>query len=284
LLSLRGAAANAEPAEWDAMLAALLRADYYGVEDVVALLVGRDDDSDSQDAALKRLLAAGGGQCDEPSAAATEQPQQGAATQARRLQEHELTTPLPPSPPRRPTTSPSPLPQQERPPLPPPVPTRGTAHGEPLPPVAVPIQRTNADAFADGAADAADHAIGLHGRLSAWRVWLLDRPPPWERDCDCCFRSCPEGHNCLMQSDGLYLACRGESVGGFVHRIWTEWCVGCPRRLAHVPASLLRLSVLFEHGTRAPLSSPFPRSPSSPAPLPTLSRWCAGRCCACVAL
>lgn len=51
-----------------------------------------------------------------------------------------------------------------------------------------------------------------------WRSWLLDRPPPWERDCDCCFESCPPGRNCLAQADSLFLACRGDSVGMILDR------------------------------------------------------------------
>jgi len=43
------------------------------------------------------------------------------------------------------------------------------------------------ESFAEAASEAAGGVGG--GRLSAhaWRRWLLDRPPPWERDCDCCF-------------------------------------------------------------------------------------------------
>jgi hypothetical protein len=32
-----------------------------------------------------------------------------------------------------------------------------------------------------------------------WWQSMLNRPPPWERDCDCCFQSCPPDHNCLKQ-------------------------------------------------------------------------------------
>jgi len=53
-----------------------------------------------------------------------------------------------------------------------------------------------------------------------WSRWLLDRPPPWERDCDCCFPDCPPGRNCLLQSDKLYLACRGDSVGMILEWQW----------------------------------------------------------------
>tara|TARA_B110001452_G_scaffold266612_1_gene273941 strand:- start:1096 stop:2061 length:966 start_codon:yes stop_codon:yes gene_type:complete len=55
-----------------------------------------------------------------------------------------------------------------------------------------------------------------------WRRWFLDRPPPWERDCDCCFTRCPEHLHCLRQSDNLFLGCRGESLGEVLDRQWTE--------------------------------------------------------------
>lgn len=55
-----------------------------------------------------------------------------------------------------------------------------------------------------------------------WTRWALDRPPPWERDCDCCFTRCPEHLHCLRQSDNLFLGCRGESLGEALDRQWTE--------------------------------------------------------------
>ena len=48
--------------------------------------------------------------------------------------------------------------------------------------------------------------LGVVQRVGAWAWAILDRPTPWERDCDCCFRECPEEHVCLLQSDGLLLA------------------------------------------------------------------------------
>ncbi|EOD32816.1 hypothetical protein EMIHUDRAFT_455973 [Emiliania huxleyi CCMP1516] len=75
---------------------------------------------------------------------------------------------------------------------------------------------------------------------------LKRRPPPWERDCDCCFERCPAGnhahwalhfecrHHCLRQSDGLLLACRGaslgevvESLGEVVDAAWTASPLPC---------------------------------------------------------
>lgn len=72
------------------------------------------------------------------------------------------------------------------------------------------------------AADAGELRRGGWGFLSAdaWRRWLLDRPPPWERDCDCCFEECPDGFNCLAQGDGLVLACRGDSIGEILQKQW----------------------------------------------------------------
>jgi len=62
----------------------------------------------------------------------------------------------------------------------------------------------------------------LARRWEAWKRWMLDRPPPWERDCDCCYAHCPEHLNCLLQSDKLYLACRGDSVGQVLGKQWAE--------------------------------------------------------------
>lgn len=36
-------------------------------------------------------------------------------------------------------------------------------------------------------------------RVIFWWQDIMDRPPPWERDCDCCFRTCPVEHHCLSQ-------------------------------------------------------------------------------------
>jgi len=81
----------------------------------------------------------------------------------------------------------------------------------------------DAAAGAAAAAAAAEAGGGVEagaGALQALHRWLLDsswldswldRPPPWERDCDCCFERCPAGHHCLRQSDGLLLACRGRA-------------------------------------------------------------------------
>ena len=55
-----------------------------------------------------------------------------------------------------------------------------------------------------------------------WKRWALDRPPPWARDCDCCYPTCPEPLICLRQSDNLYLACRGKSVGQVLDELWTQ--------------------------------------------------------------
>ena len=44
---------------------------------------------------------------------------------------------------------------------------------------------------------------------------LLDRPLPWARDCDCCFETCPPGAACI-RTQGLYVACRGDSIGALM--------------------------------------------------------------------
>lgn len=42
----------------------------------------------------------------------------------------------------------------------------------------------------------------------------MDRPLPWATDCDCCFVRCPEAHACTrLYETGLYVACRGDSIG-----------------------------------------------------------------------
>ena len=77
-----------------------------------------------------------------------------------------------------------------------------------------------------GCAD--DHRACRRGRAARRRAArrrggaILDRPTPWERDCDCCFRECPRSV-CLLQSDGLLLACRGESVG---EKLAIQWAGG----------------------------------------------------------
>ena len=48
------------------------------------------------------------------------------------------------------------------------------------------------------AATAALARRALARRWEAWKRWMLDRPPPWERDCDCCYAHCPEHLNCLV--------------------------------------------------------------------------------------
>ena len=59
-------------------------------------------------------------------------------------------------------------------------------------------------ARAQGPAEEWATAAGARGSLArrwdAWKRWMLDRPPPWERDCDCCYAHCPEHLNCLAPS------------------------------------------------------------------------------------
>lgn len=98
------------------------------------------------------------------------------------------------------------------------------------------------EALRDGVHSAENLAAAEGVQLSVtWRHWLLDRPPPWERDCDCCFKVCPPGRNCLMQADSLVLACRGESVSMIFDRQWTER----PATVCCAGGSLTLLSVLW---------------------------------------
>ena len=53
---------------------------------------------------------------------------------------------------------------------------------------------------------------------------MLDRPPPWRTDCDCCFSECPADRVCLLQSDSLYIACRGDSIGSLLDKQWDARC------------------------------------------------------------
>ena len=150
--SLRAEASSISPTEWDAMLSALLDADYYGIDDLLQLLSKHAPDEDQ----LDRGAAA---EADEASCG------EGAdgAGGKRRLQEQEQQE-QPPRPPRPP--------QSPQPPQPPqPHPSSSQMHAK--------------------ARAGSQPSWGLGAVLWSWRRWLLDRPPPWERDCDCCFNPCP---------------------------------------------------------------------------------------------
>ena len=212
------------PAEWDASLSALLAADYYGVDDLSKRL--QEYSTPAEQAAES---------CEEDGSA--QQQPTTASSEGRRLQQQQTEQPQrqppplkqqspqqqPPPPP--PPPSPSSTPPSPRPPLPPSKPPlKVDAVGE-LPPSVVPVFGRNIPGktlggggpftFSNGAFE---YALDVRGMLRAFRSWAMDRPPPWERDCDCCFPACPQDHNCLLQSDGLYLACRGESLGEIVDR------------------------------------------------------------------
>ena len=66
---------------------------------------------------------------------------------------------------------------------------------------AVDVRSRAEGARARGPAEEWATAAGARGSLArrwdAWKRWMLDRPPPWERDCDCCYAHCPEHLNCL---------------------------------------------------------------------------------------
>ena len=107
----------------------------------------------------------------------------------------------------------------------------GELHGTRSVPVVMQSQPpTRSD---DGGGDGTPAAVtSWHDLPGLWNVckvelWnALDRPPPWERDCDCCFPYCPDGMHCLSQSDGLYLACRGESLGDFLAKLLRDYPLG----------------------------------------------------------
>jgi hypothetical protein len=140
LESLRAASADAEEHEWDAMVQALLDSTEYGSAQVEALLQAR--------------VGAAAPACNADGA-------DGAgATVGRRVQEAEEA-----------------------------VDARSRSEGA--------RARGLLEAWA-AAATAAVARGSLARRWDAWKRWMLDRPPPWERDCDCCYAHCPEHLNCLV--------------------------------------------------------------------------------------
>ena len=198
-----------QPEEWDATLSALLEADYYGVDDLTAL--------------LKPHLPGDGGAAGAECDADAREP-----TPGRKLGEQEQPPPTDGSQPHRPPPSPPPAPRptppSPSPPLPPGRPSHSAPHAE-LPPAGMPTPqwRARETGLAAEASALLSYSGVVLAYLSSWRSWALDRPPPWERDCDCCFAVCPPHHYCLAQSDGLVLACRGESVGEFLAGVWAGW-------------------------------------------------------------
>uniref|UniRef100_A0A7S3ETC1 Uncharacterized protein n=1 Tax=Haptolina ericina TaxID=156174 RepID=A0A7S3ETC1_9EUKA len=190
LTSLHSAASLTEAAEWDAMLHALLEAEYYGAESLIRLL-GKPTAQGGVSATER-----GGENCD--SADGGEPAAGSAGGSGRRLD------------------------------------SGGEEDG---------ARREGSEAEDSWGASAALGAVrrALYAQQQAWleaspspRKWLaawwrdlMNRPPPWERDCDCCFKMCPAEHHCLYQSDGLYLACRGESVGEILDYHWTRRPITC---------------------------------------------------------
>lgn len=206
LQGLLQVASETTPSEWDSMIEALLSADYYGVDDIMELLKGADDGASTSFSKLARSSDSAE-DCDDDGAM-----QSVDAGIGRRLQQDQQGSQ---------DSDKSQLPNQLRRPLPS-QPSQPFQPSQPSAPVPVVFEPT---VGVDPPSAARLASIGWD--LDTWRSWLLDRPPPWERDCDCCFDRCPVEHNCLLQTDGLYLACRGESLGEFLANLWDQWCARC---------------------------------------------------------
>lgn len=182
ITSLINAADVTAPSEWDAMLSALLKAKYYGIDDLLALLSSHDP-SHRASAAASTSRTAEQASCESESEKVSSE---NGPRHARRLQQQ----------------------QKAQPPL--------FTH-------ASSDSQTSTAQLPELSSSIAWLFTGwIGGQFWMFRRWLLDRPPPWERDCDCCFQQCPEGYNCLLQGDGLYLACRGESLGAIVEGLFLD--------------------------------------------------------------
>ena len=236
LASLRTVASLTDPAEWDAMLSALLQARYSGVDDLTALLTSHAAVPAGDLDALAQVRPRASEPAASAAAAAAEGCEEDAAPESpgRRLAQRAAERAAERATPAAGATLPPPVPASER----------RAKHAASGPP---PLHREEdyaqqrqqrqqqqqqqqqyEEVYDEGyyieEVDlyAGPYHWGLAGRVVwGWRRWLLDRPPPWERDCDCCFPACPAGHHCLLQGDGLYLACRGDSLGTIVDFYWT---------------------------------------------------------------
>ncbi|KAL1499830.1 hypothetical protein AB1Y20_012515 [Prymnesium parvum] len=200
LAALRGTAETSRADEWDALLAALLEAEHHGLSSLTRLLAAHSDP--------------------EPRCEPNEQPLQG----GRRLLEAEAedSSPHSSSPHSASLHSSSPhssSPHSSSPHSSSPhasSPHAGARAAEEAPPPPPPRWREQlAELWGRGGG-------GEESAAARWWRALLDSPPPWERDCDCCFPACPPAHHCISQADGLFLACRGESVGEIMQRHWIE--------------------------------------------------------------
>ena len=225
LLSLRDAASVTAPREWDAMLSALLESKHSGVDDLTGLLEAHaavppgEMDALAQARPRAAKLPTGSldsAECDGNEAAGGRRLQQQQQQPQQQQQQQQQQQPPPPleAAARRQTKLPPPVPAQER--------RASRAEVEPPPLPSTSRQQQQQQQQQLGAMMGSSGSAWLGGALWAWRRWLLDRPSPWERDCDCCFPECPPQYNCLLQGDGLYLACRGESLGSIVDYYWTE--------------------------------------------------------------
>ena len=186
LETLRQVAEHAEKHEWDDMLQALLDSSEYGTEELAPLL--RQAGAKTEEACDDDVISA-----DDSSAQRKEPTPYGERPRRRQLSQSAW-------------------------------PFAGAAAAE------VGAEEEAGEAVATphlserllGAWRACCTLEGLARQRIEWTRWALDRPPLWERDCDCCFTVCPEHLHCLQQSDKLFLGCRGESLGDVLDRHWTE--------------------------------------------------------------
>jgi hypothetical protein len=187
ILALLEVSSAAQPTEWDASLSALLEADYYGIDDLAALLDAHAPKEQSAESCDDSWTA------HDVSWRVQQQKQQQKANPGRRLEQQR---PPPPPPPRQPPPSPPPSPL-------PPLPPRGPPAGaQPSTQPAASDRRVHGQSSVTALLLDGTFGNGLAGltrdmlaAAAAWRTWALDRPPPWERDCDCCFGTCPQGHS-----------------------------------------------------------------------------------------
>ena len=71
------------------------------------------------------------------------------------------------------------------------------------------------------AATAAVARGSMGRRWDTWKRWMLDRPPPWERDCDCCYAHCPEHLNCLVPGGRSGHSPHAHGTWHMAHGTWT---------------------------------------------------------------
>ena len=203
LLSLREVAGITEPYEWDSMLSALLEAEYYGIDDLSSLLRMRADTIPPGE--MDEIARQQGATLDvqvEPSSSmgCEEDHVDEDLTRPRRLADQQSSERQEVSRQQRQGHPPQEQLGSEGP--------AAAEDSERYADAAVPNARRSAvstqgawrpvdhGAFAGDdeaigyfhlAADSNESRTWIGGMVWGWRRWLFDRPPPWERDCDCCF-------------------------------------------------------------------------------------------------